>query len=71
MPFSAQTRMSGVNLDGREIRKGAADAIAKYVAASGGTVPPELQHDRRAHRAGRRHAAASSPSAAACSASST
>ena len=31
VPFTAQTRMSGVNLDGREIRKGAADAIAAYV----------------------------------------
>ena len=43
VPFTAQTRMSGVNLDGREIRKGAADAIAKYVTASGGSVPAELQ----------------------------
>src|SRR5438128_3650696 len=31
VPFTAQTRMSGVNLDGREIRKGAVDAIAKYL----------------------------------------
>ena len=31
VPFTAQTRMSGVNLDGREIRKGASDAIAKYI----------------------------------------
>ncbi len=43
VPFSAQTRMSGINLDGREIRKGAADAIAKYVAGNGGVVAPELQ----------------------------
>jgi K+-transporting ATPase ATPase B chain len=43
VPFSAQTRMSGVNLDGREIRKGAADAIAKYLARNGGTTSPELQ----------------------------
>ena len=42
MPFSAQTRMSGINLDGREIRKGAADAIAAYVKANGGVVSPEL-----------------------------
>ncbi|MFN7980113.1 MAG: potassium-transporting ATPase subunit KdpB [Vicinamibacterales bacterium] len=40
--FSAQTRMSGVDIDGRAIRKGAVDAILKYVAASGGTPPPEL-----------------------------
>ncbi|MGZ8846253.1 MAG: potassium-transporting ATPase subunit KdpB [Pyrinomonadaceae bacterium] len=32
VPFTAQTRMSGVDLDGREIRKGAADAIEKYLA---------------------------------------
>jgi len=43
MPFSAHTRMSGVTVDGREVRKGAADAIAGYVTNSGGTVPPELQ----------------------------
>jgi K+-transporting ATPase ATPase B chain len=42
VPFTAQTRMSGINLDGREVRKGAADAIAKYVTANGGTVPREL-----------------------------
>src|SRR5215204_2243155 len=41
--FSAQTRMSGINLDGREIRKGAADAIATYVKTSGGAVSSELQ----------------------------
>jgi K+-transporting ATPase ATPase B chain len=43
VPFSAQTRMSGLNLDGREIRKGAADAIAAYVKSQGGAVSPELQ----------------------------
>ena len=43
VPFSAQTRMSGVNLDGREIRKGAAEAIAAYVRGNGGTVPSDLQ----------------------------
>src|SRR5262249_596111 len=35
-PFTAQTRMSGVNLDGREIRKGAAEAIEAYVRNLGG-----------------------------------
>ncbi len=43
VPFSAQTRMSGVNLNGREIRKGAADTIAKYVTANGGASSPEVQ----------------------------
>jgi K+-transporting ATPase ATPase B chain len=42
IPFTAQTRMSGVNLDGREIRKGAADAIAKYLQQNGGDLPKEV-----------------------------
>jgi len=43
VPFTAQTRMSGINVDGREIRKGAADAIAAYVKGNGGSVSAELQ----------------------------
>jgi len=43
VPFTAQTRMSGVNLDGRQIRKGAADAIEAYVTGLGGAVPPEIR----------------------------
>ena len=44
VPFTAQTRMSGVNLDGREIRKGASDAIAKYISVvSGNGLPKEVQ----------------------------
>ena len=43
IPFTAHTRMSGVDVDGREIRKGAADAIAKYVKANGGQLSAELQ----------------------------
>ncbi|HYV19979.1 MAG TPA: potassium-transporting ATPase subunit KdpB [Verrucomicrobiae bacterium] len=43
VPFSAHTRMSGVNLDGREIRKGAADAIARYVKECGGAFPDEAR----------------------------
>src|SRR5712671_683828 len=43
IPFSAQTRMSGVDLDGLQIRKGAPDAIAKYVAERGNQVPKEIQ----------------------------
>ena len=42
VPFTAQTRMSGVDLGGRHIRKGAGDAIKAWVAEQGGTVPPEL-----------------------------
>ena len=44
VPFTAQTRMSGVNLDGREIRKGASDAIAKYISAvNGNGLPKDVQ----------------------------
>jgi len=43
VPFSAQTRMSGVDLDGRAIRKGAADTIAAFVADRGGRVPDEVK----------------------------
>ena len=42
VPFTAQTRMSGVDLDGRQIRKGAADSVATYVKSNEGTIPPEL-----------------------------
>jgi K+-transporting ATPase ATPase B chain len=43
IPFTAVTRMSGVDLDGRQIRKGAAEAIAKYVSDAGGSVPAEVR----------------------------
>ncbi len=43
VPFTAQTRMSGVNLDHREIRKGAAEAIQCYVRAKGGEFPESVQ----------------------------
>jgi len=43
VPFTAQTRMSGVNLDGREIRKGAVDAITKYLHQFGTSLPREIQ----------------------------
>jgi K+-transporting ATPase ATPase B chain len=43
VPFTAQTRMSGVNLNGREIRKGAADAVRAYVEEQGGYFPPAVQ----------------------------
>ena len=41
--FSAHTRMSGVNLNGYEIRKGAVDAIQKYVSHNGSDFPKEAQ----------------------------
>jgi K+-transporting ATPase ATPase B chain len=43
IPFSAQTKMSGVDLDGREIRKGALEAISRLCENRGHTVPAELQ----------------------------
>ena len=43
VPFTAQTRMSGVNLDGREIRKGSVDAIVKYLQQFGTSLPREVQ----------------------------
>jgi K+-transporting ATPase ATPase B chain len=42
VPFTAQTRMSGVDMDGTLLRKGAADAIADWVRGEGGTTPAEL-----------------------------
>ena len=43
VPFTAQTRMSGVDFDGREIRKGAADAITRHIAVDGGVVPDAVK----------------------------
>jgi potassium-transporting ATPase ATP-binding subunit len=41
--FTAQTRMSGINLaDGRQVRKGAASSVSQWVRDNGGTPPPEL-----------------------------
>ena len=42
IPFSAYTRMSGVDMDGRRLRKGATDAIARFVKDAGGKVPQTL-----------------------------
>src|SRR5687767_11341306 len=41
--FTAQTRMSGVDLNGRQVRKGAADAIEAHVKRAGGTLSPEVR----------------------------
>ena len=43
VPFSAETRMSGVDFNGTRLRKGAGDAIQRWIAAEGGHAPPELQ----------------------------
>jgi potassium-transporting ATPase ATP-binding subunit len=47
VPFTAQTRMSGVDLDGRALRKGAADAVVAWVAEAGGRPRRELAAARR------------------------
>ncbi len=43
IPFSAQTRMSGVDIDGREIRKGALEAISRLTSHRGNGIPSDLQ----------------------------
>ncbi len=53
VPFTAQTRMSGVDLDGQQIRKGAGDAVIAFVEGEGGHPPPELsRHVQRIAREG-------------------
>ncbi len=42
IPFSAYTRMSGVDIDGRSLRKGATDAIIQFVTEKGGQIPPNF-----------------------------
>jgi len=42
VPFTAQTRMSGLDIDDRQIRKGAADSVKRWVTEQGGTVPTDL-----------------------------
>ena len=71
IPFSASTRMSGVDLDGKSLRKGAADAVKRFVSENGGRVPDELDaivQRRRRSPAARR---SSSPRTTSRSASST
>jgi K+-transporting ATPase ATPase B chain len=43
VPFTAQTRMSGIDVNGRCIRKGAVDAIVKFIEAQGGVVPQAVR----------------------------
>jgi K+-transporting ATPase ATPase B chain len=42
VPFTAQTRMSGVDFEGTSVRKGAAESVRKWVEEQGGSIPPEL-----------------------------
>ncbi len=53
VPFTAQTRMSGVDLGGRRIRKGAAESVMTYLRSIGAAIPPDLpQLVERISRAG-------------------
>jgi K+-transporting ATPase ATPase B chain len=54
VPFTAQTRMSGIDMGGQQLRKGAGDAIIDFVKREGGSPPPELQEalDRIAREGG-------------------
>ena len=42
VPFTAQTRMSGIDLNGQTVRKGAADSVKRWVAEQGGSIPTGL-----------------------------
>jgi K+-transporting ATPase ATPase B chain len=42
VPFTAQTRMSGIEWEGRSIRKGAGDSVRRWVTDAGGTIPTDL-----------------------------
>jgi K+-transporting ATPase ATPase B chain len=54
VPFAAQTRMSGVDLDGRSIRKGAAESVKRWVEEQGGHFPEDVSNAvEAAARAGR------------------
>ncbi|WP_050030779.1 potassium-transporting ATPase subunit KdpB [Verrucomicrobium sp. BvORR034] len=54
IPFTAQTRMSGVDIDGRSVRKGAAESVRRYVEEKGGLYPAEVEKTvEAAARAGR------------------
>ncbi|HEY3922619.1 MAG TPA: potassium-transporting ATPase subunit KdpB [Gaiellaceae bacterium] len=45
IPFSATTRMSGVDLDGKKLRKGAADSVKRWVEEQGGKIPSRLDEE--------------------------
>ncbi len=63
IPFSAYTRMSGVDISGRRLRKGATEAVAQFVKAAGGSVPGSLTElsDRIARNGGTPLAVADGP----------
>ena len=71
IPFTATTRMSGVDMNGTLIRKGAADAVKRFVEEQGGSAPAELDEARAADRASRAARRSSSRATTGPSASST
>ena len=70
IPFSAYTRMSGVDFEGRQLRKGASDAIAKFVDEQGGTCPGDFRGNRAIAFRGTAERRWRLPTAGACWASS-
>ena len=68
VPFSAHTRMSGVDLEGRQVRKGAADAVRSWVETQGGRMPQETCRSGRHRLAARLDAAGRRRRRARCSA---
>ena len=71
VPFTAQTRMSGIEWQGRSIRKGAADSVRRWVEEQGGQVPDDLAPIVDRHRHPRRHAAGRGRGTRTCWGSST
>ena len=69
IPFSATTRMSGVDMDGKQLRKGAADAVKRFVEEQGGRAPGRARRGGRPDRASRAARRSSSRRTTACSAS--
>ena len=61
VPFTAETRMSGLDRNGESYRKGAADAIASYVAVHGEQPPDEYDAGGRVHRQAGLHPAGGGP----------
>ena len=61
VPFSATTRLSGLDAGADSWRKGAVDAILQTIGMAPAAVPAELERGHRPHRAGRRHASGGRP----------
>ncbi len=57
VPFTAQSRMSGISIDNRMIRKGSVDAIRRHVEANGGHFPTDVDQKSRSGCASGGHAA--------------